>query len=81
LRASGRHELMLEADRAGGWTVNSASEPKADGCVRSIWKRPHSPMRFPSTDSGSKSASMPMRRRRNCLPGDVDQVADGRNRL
>jgi hypothetical protein len=24
---------MLEADRAGGWTVNGASEPKVDGCV------------------------------------------------
>jgi hypothetical protein len=31
--ASGRRELMLEADGAGAWTVNGASAPEVDGCL------------------------------------------------
>jgi hypothetical protein len=30
--ATGRHELMLEADGAGGWIVNGAPVPQLDGC-------------------------------------------------
>ncbi len=33
LSATGRHELTLEADRAGGWTVNGAAAPDVDGCL------------------------------------------------
>jgi hypothetical protein len=31
--ATGRHELMLEADGAGGWTVNGAPARELDGCL------------------------------------------------
>lgn len=31
--ATGRHELMLEADRAGGWMANGAPAPELDGCL------------------------------------------------
>lgn len=31
--ATGRRELMLEADAAGGWTVNGAPAPELDGCL------------------------------------------------
>jgi uncharacterized protein len=31
--ASGRHELMLEADGAGRWALNGASAPEVDGCL------------------------------------------------
>jgi hypothetical protein len=31
--ASGRRELMLEADGAGAWTVNGAPAPEVDGCL------------------------------------------------
>jgi uncharacterized protein len=30
--ATGRHELRLEADGQGGWTVNGTSAPELDGC-------------------------------------------------
>jgi hypothetical protein len=30
---SGLHELVLESDRAGGWTVNGAPAPRLDGCL------------------------------------------------
>ncbi len=31
--ATGRHELMLEADGAGGWKANGAPLPDLDGCL------------------------------------------------
>ena len=31
--ASGRRELMLEADGAGRWTVNGSAAPEVDGCL------------------------------------------------
>src|SRR5215216_3531840 len=31
--ATGRHELTLEADGAGGWTINGAPAPELDGCL------------------------------------------------
>jgi uncharacterized protein len=31
--ATGRHEVVLEADGAGGWTVNGAPAPELDDCL------------------------------------------------